>query len=60
MYLLYCLEYLIYIDGGMGMGKFHEEVLKAIEERKPLPEISDEEMEDELDDDVISEELGKS
>ena len=42
------------------MKKFHEEVLKAITEKKPLPQITEEEVEDELDADVISEELGNS
>lgn len=43
------------------MGRWINEVLKAIKEKKELPQIdAEEEVNEEMDEDVFSEELGNS
>lgn len=41
------------------MGTWLNELLDAIREKKELPRISEDEVEEEMDEEVISEELGK-
>lgn len=42
------------------MGTWLNDLLNAIREKKELPDISEDEAEEEMDDEVMSEEWGKS
>lgn len=48
------------IEKGASMGTWLNELLDAIKEKKDLPIISEDEIDEEMDEEVMSEELGNS